>query len=49
MSDFENKIKPKIFSIELFWREVYAYMKFNPNYKINGQNLSALITELKSK
>jgi hypothetical protein len=44
MVNYENNIKPKIFSIELFWREIYAFMKFNPDYKIDSKDLSELIT-----
>ena len=32
--EFENRIRPKIFSIELFWREIYSAYRFDKTLKI---------------
>lgn len=47
--EFENQIKPKIFSIELFWREIYAFMKFKPQSKIETIKVEDILVNLKSK
>ena len=42
-SDFENNIKPRIFSIELFWREIYSYVKLHPRFNIDNASLFDLV------
>ena len=42
-SEFENNIKPKIFSIELFWREIYSYVKLHPRFNIDNASLFDLV------
>ena len=49
-SNLENNIKPKkIFSIELFWREIYSAYRFNNALKIGDKNIFDVYTGLMDK
>ena len=47
--EFENRIRPKIFSIELFWREIYSAYRFDKTLKIGEKNIFDVLTDLKAK
>ena len=47
--EFENKIRPKIFSIELFWREIYSAYRFDKTLKIGSKKIFDILADLKAK
>ena len=39
MTKFENEIRNTIFSMELFWREIYAYVDLVPDATFQGESV----------
>ena len=44
---YENDVKPEIFSVELFWRELNYLATTNENYKIGDKTIMDILKELK--
>ncbi len=44
---YENEVKPNIFSVELFWRELNYLVNIDEQFKIGGNYLLDILKELK--
>ena len=49
IDQFENEIKPNLFSIELFWREVYNFYLFGNQAIVSKNPLIDLLIDMKNQ
>ena len=47
INGYENNFKPKIFSVELFWRELNYLIGVDENYQIEGLPIINIVKDLK--
>lgn len=43
IDQYENKIKPEIFSVELFWRELNYLTTVSESYKVGKTSISEVL------